>query len=142
MSTLPPPDMLCFALYSTAHRMQQTYKPLLAPLGLTYPQYLLLSALWSEDSRTVGALGRELQLESNTLTPLIKRLETRGLLRRERDAADERQVRVHLTEPGRALQADAAHIPDCIARETGMDMDDLTRLRDEILALRDRLDPA
>ena len=141
MSTLPPPDMLCFALYSTAHRMQQTYKPLLAPLDLTYPQYLLLSALWSEDARTVGALGRELQLASNTLTPLIKRLETRGLLRRTRDTGDDRQVRVTLTDDGRALQSDAAHIPDCIVRETGMDMADLTRLRDEILALRDRLDP-
>jgi DNA-binding MarR family transcriptional regulator len=141
MNALPPPDMLCFALYSAAHRMQQTYKPLLAPLGLTYPQYLLLSALWSRDARTVGALGRELQLESNTLTPLIKRLESRGLLRRTRDTTDERRVHVTLTDDGRALQADAAHIPGCIARETGMDMDDLARLRDEILALRDRLDP-
>ncbi|MGK7754412.1 MULTISPECIES: MarR family winged helix-turn-helix transcriptional regulator [unclassified Roseovarius] len=139
MTPLPPPDMLCFALYSTAHRMQQTYKPLLAPLGLTYPQYLLLSALWSEDARTVGALGRELQLESNTLTPLIKRLESKGLVQRTRDTGDDRQVRVTLTDSGRALQAEAAHIPDCIARETGMAPDDLTRLRDEILALRNRL---
>nr|WP_135502188.1 MarR family transcriptional regulator [Roseovarius aestuariivivens] len=131
--------MLCFALYSTAHAMQQSYKSLLAPLGLTYPQYLLMSALWTEDDQTVGALGRQVLLESNTLTPLLKRLEAKGLLHRTRDSRDERQVRIRLTQAGRALQQQAAHIPGCIVEKTGLTLEDVTRLRDEITALRAEL---
>lgn len=131
--------MLCFALYSAAHRMQQAYKPLLDPLGLTYPQYLIMSALWTEDDQTVGAIGQQVLLESNTLTPLLKRLEAKGLILRRRDSRDERQVRVRLTQAGHALKPRAAHIPDCIVKKTGMDLDEVVRLRDEITALRDRL---
>ena len=137
--TLALPDMICFALYSATHAMQQAYKPLLEQIGLTYPQYLVLTALWTEDGQTVGALGRQVQLDSNTLTPLLKRLEAAGLLSRTRDTGDERQVMIRLSEQGRALQARAAHIPGCIGDKTGMALDDLMRLRDQITALRDHL---
>ncbi|TGD67114.1 MarR family transcriptional regulator [Tabrizicola sp. WMC-M-20] len=133
------PDMICFALYSATHAMQHIYKPLLDDLGLTYPQYLVLTALWEQDRQTVGALGRQVQLESNTLTPLLKRLEERGFVTRTRDDRDERQVNITLTEPGRALQARAAHIPACVLEKSGLSVDDLTRLRDQITTLRDHL---
>ena len=133
--SMPPDAMICFALYSAAHAMQQAYRPLLDPLGLTYPQYLVLSALWSgQEPPTVGAIGRQLQLESSTLTPLLKRLEAIGLIRRTRDTADERQVRVHLTDDGRAMQARAAHVPDCILERTGMTPQALLALRDRLRA--------
>lgn len=140
--SIPVPQMICFALYSAAHAMQHAYKPLLDDLGLTYPQYLTLSALWAEDGLTVGRLGQILQLESNTLTPLIKRLELQRLVTRQRDAADERQVRVVLTASGRDMQARAAHIPACILEKSGMSLPDLSALRDQVTALRDHLRPA
>lgn len=140
-TTLPPPQMLCFALYSAALAMQAAYKPLLEPLGLTYPQYLALSALWAEDGQTVGQIGAALTLDSNTLTPLLKRLEQAGWVRRQRDAADERQVRLWLTEAGRGLQAKAAGVPPCFLDRTGLDREQAAALRDEVAALRDRLRP-
>ena len=133
------PDMICFALYSATHSMQQAYKPLLDALGLTYPQYLVLTALWAEDGQTVGALGRQVQLESNTLTPLLKRLEGMGYVTRTRAKEDERQVIIHLTDQGRAMQARAAHIPGCILEKSGLPLDELLSLRDQITALRDHL---
>lgn len=136
---LAPPDMICFALYSAAHAMQQAYKPLLDPLDLTYPQYLALTALWAKDDQTVGEIGRQVQLESNTLTPLFKRLEAQGLVNRRRDEDDERQVRIQLTEAGRAMQERAAHIPACIVERTGMDLAELVALRDRVISLRDHL---
>ena len=132
-------EMICFSLYSATHAMQHAYKPLLEALGLTYPQYLALVALWSEDGQTVGQLGQALQLESNTLTPLLKRLEAQGLLTRARDTKDERQVRVSLTEAGRAMQGRAAAIPGCILEKSGMSLAALTALRDQVTALRDQL---
>lgn len=137
--TLAPSEMICFALYSATLAMQQAYKPLLDDLGLTYPQYLALSALWVQDGQTVGEIGRQVQLESNTLTPLFKRLETQGLVNRRRDSQDERQVRIELTEQGRALKAKAAHIPGCILEKTGLEVDTLLALREQITLLRDRL---
>ncbi|RGP37335.1 MarR family winged helix-turn-helix transcriptional regulator [Pseudotabrizicola alkalilacus] len=137
--TLALPDMICFALYSATHAMQHVYKPLLDDLGLTYPQYLVLTALWTQDGQTVGALGRQVQLESNTLTPLLKRLEERGLITRTRSETDERQVNITLTDPGRTLKARAAHIPACVLEKSGLSLDDLTRLRDQITTLRDHL---
>lgn len=137
--TLALPDMICFALYSATHAMQHVYKPLLDELGLTYPQYLVLTALWEQDKQTVGALGRQVQLESNTLTPLLKRLEERGLVTRIRSEADERQVNITLTDRGRALQTRAAHIPACVLEKSGLSLEDLTRLRDQITTLRDHL---
>ena len=139
--TLPPPQMLCFALYSAAHAMQAAYKPLLDPLGLTYPQYLALSALWAEDGQTVGQIGAALMLDSNTLTPLLKRLEQAGWVQRRRDAADERQVRLTLTDAGRALREQAAAIPGCFLERTGLALPEAAALRDEVAALRDRLRP-
>lgn len=137
--TLPLPDMICFALYSATHAMQHVYKPLLDDLGLTYPQYLVLTALWTGQAQTVGSLGRQVQLESNTLTPLLKRLEERGLITRSRSTADERQVNITLTDTGRALQTRAAHIPAAVLEKSGLSLDDLTRLRDQITTLRDQL---
>jgi DNA-binding MarR family transcriptional regulator len=131
--------MLCFALYDAAHAMQQAYKPLLDPLGLTYPQYLLMSALWVRDDQTLTDLGRQLRLESNTLTPLVKRLEAKGLIARERDRADERQLRVRLTREGQALQAEAVRVPRCIRAETGLSDAALTELRATLQALQARL---
>lgn len=139
MKTLTPPEMVCFALYSANHAMQRVYQPLLAPLGLTYPQFLVLLVLWDEDGRTVGDLGRALQLESNTLTPLLKRMEAQGLVARARVAEDERLVRVTLAEKGRALQAQAAGVSACIFEACGVALDDLQALRDQVIALRDRL---
>lgn len=139
--TLPPPQMLCFALYSAALAMQAAYKPLLEPLGLTYPQYLAMSALWSEDGQTVGQIGAALTLDSNTLTPLLKRLEQAGWVRRQRDAADERQVRLWLTEAGHALRAKAAAVPLCFLDMAGLDSDRAAALRDDVATLRDRLRP-
>ncbi|HBS98860.1 MAG TPA: MarR family transcriptional regulator [Citreicella sp.] len=138
--TLAPADMICFALYSATHAMQQAYRPHLDRLGLTYPQYLVLSALWTADAPPrMGDVARQLQLESNTLTPLLKRLEAAGLLIRRRDPEDERQVRLDLTEAGQQMRARAAHVPGCIADEAGLPLDDLLRLRDEITTLRDQL---
>src|SRR6202790_2737687 len=107
-------NQLCFAIYSTAHAFNRVYKPLLDKLGLTYPQYLLMVALWEQDDQTVGALGQKMFLESSTLTPLIKRLESLGLLARTRDPLDERQVRVRLAARGKALREGALEIPPCI----------------------------
>lgn len=137
--TLSPSDMLCFALYSAGHAMQQAYKPLLDPLGLTYPQYLVLTALWAEGDQTLGALAGQMQLASNTLTPLVKRLEAKGMVTRRRDPADERQVRIGLTQDGRALQAQSAEVSRCFLNRTGLSPDEAARLRDEVMGLRDTL---
>lgn len=139
--TLAPPDMLCFALHSAAHAMHAAYAPLLAPLGLTYPQYLTLSALAAKDNQTVGALGAKLRLESNTLTPLLKRMETAGWLTRTRDSADERQVLVRLAPMGKSLAVRAAQVPRAFAEKTGLDLTEMADLRDILAVLRDRLKP-
>jgi DNA-binding MarR family transcriptional regulator len=139
MKALTLPDMICFALYSANHAMQRVYQPLLAPLGLTYPQFLVLMVLWAGDDRTVGDLGRALGLESNTLTPLLKRMESQDLLARARDYNDERQVRVTLTDKGRGLQAHSAGVASCIFDACGLEVERLTALRDQVTALRDRL---
>lgn len=132
-------QLLCFSLYSANHAFNRVYKPLLDAVGLTYPQYLVMTALWAEDDRTVGQLGQQLLLESSTLTPLLKRLEALGHLTRTRDPRDERQVRLRLTPQGRALQARAAAIPACILEASGLDLATLDRLRGEIGQLRERL---
>lgn len=138
--TLPPSDMLCFALYSATHAMQAAYAPLLAPLGLTYPQYLVLSTLWTAPGpQAVGTIGRALQLDSSTLTPLLKRLDSMGLVSRRRSDRDERRVLVALTDDGHALRARAAYIPGCIADRTGLSQTDIAALRDAVAGLRDTL---
>lgn len=131
--------MICFALYSANHAMQRVYTPLLTDLGVTYPQYLVLLTLWDDDRQTVGALGRTMQLESNTLTPLLKRMEAQGLVTRSRDGADERQVRIGLTEKGRAMEIRAGGIAACIFDRCGLDIDQLIALREAVTELRDQL---
>jgi DNA-binding MarR family transcriptional regulator len=131
---------LCFAVYAAGHAFNRVYKPLLDKLGLTYPQYLLMVALWEQDDQTVGALGQKMYLESSTLTPLIKRLESLGLLARTRDPRDERQVRVRLTARGKALREGALEIPPCILDASGLKPEDLRRLTSEISALRNALE--
>lgn len=136
----PPPfglaDMMCFSVYATSHAFNRVYKPLLEPLGLTYPQLLVLQALWDADDQTVGELGDKLFLESSTLTPLLKRLEAAGHLTRERDPADERQVRIRLTPQGRGMQEQASTLAPCILEATGLSVADLRTLQAQVMKLR------
>ncbi|MEQ8829011.1 MAG: MarR family transcriptional regulator [Alphaproteobacteria bacterium] len=139
---LPIADMICFSVYSAGHAFNRVYKPLLDRLGVTYPQYLVLISLWDRDDQTVGALGKALMLESNTLTPLLKRLEGMGLVSRARDPQDERQVRVKLTDAGRALRGEADSITMCILEATGLPIEELRDLQAKIVRLRDHLNRA
>ncbi|HEY0481068.1 MAG TPA: MarR family transcriptional regulator [Kofleriaceae bacterium] len=138
-------EQLCFALYSASRAVTRAYAPLLAPLGVTYPQYLVLLVLWERDGLPVRALGDRLALDSGTLTPLLKRLEHQGLVERRRGEDDERVVRIHLTAAGRALRARARKIPMELACRAGYDLGgdvrlrELVRLRDELTALTRRL---
>ena len=130
---------LCFALYSASLAMTKVYKPLLAPLGLTYPQYLVMLALWEADGQTVSALGDRLALDSGTLTPLLKRLEAQGQLSRERDAQDERRVIVRLTPAGRRLKVRARRVPQEIGRASGCELAEIVDLTRQLNAVRDAL---
>jgi DNA-binding MarR family transcriptional regulator len=132
-------DQFCFALYSTSHALTRVYKPLLDQLGLTYPQYLVLLALWDEDGLTVGGIGERLMLDSSTLTPLLKRLEGAGLLRRDRNPTNERQVIVRLLEKGRAMRERAAGLPFAILCATGQSSERLGALKIDIAQVRDAL---
>ncbi|HEY5802622.1 MAG TPA: MarR family transcriptional regulator [Lysobacter sp.] len=130
-------DFLCFAVYSTNLAFGKVYRPLLDELGLTYTQYVTIVALSEEDDQTVSGLGEKLFLESNTLTPILKKLEAMGHLERTRDPADERQVRVRLTENGRRLRAKALSAD--LGDACGISTEDFTRLQKEIVALRTNL---
>jgi DNA-binding MarR family transcriptional regulator len=132
-------NQLCFALYSASLAMTKVYKPLLAPLGLTYPQYLVMLALWEDDGLTVGALGERLALDSGTLTPLLKRLETQGQLSRERDVQDERRVIVRLTPAGRKLKARARRVPQEIGRASGCELSEIVDLTRQLTTMRGAL---
>ena len=132
-------NQVCFALYSTSLAMTKIYKPLLAPLGLTYPQYLAMLVLWEQDGIMVSELGERLYLDSGTLTPLLKRLEAMGLIARLRDVADERRVHVTLTTAGRKLKAKAAVIPACVVSAAGCSPSDLELLTRQVQALRLKL---
>ena len=132
-------NQLCFAVYSTSLAMTRLYKPLLDKLGLTYPQYLVMLALWERDGLTVSELGERLFLDSGTLTPLLKRLEAAGLLVRLRDVQDERRVRITLTGQGRALRDGAQPIPHCVLARTQCTPADIGALTAQLHALRDRL---
>ena len=133
-------QQLCFALYATTHAFNRAYRPLLAPLDLTYPQYLVMLVLWEVDDLTVKEIGAKLQLDSGTLTPLLKRLEAAKLVQRVRDATDERQVRIRLTDSGRALRAKAAGIPKKLAQAIGRPIPDIIALRQQLTELRARMD--
>jgi len=139
LETLPLDRFLCFALYSANHAMHKVYKPLLDEVGLTYPQYLAMTVLWEKDKVPVGTLTERLQLETSTLTPLLKRLETMGLVERKRSTKDERQVRVSLTRKGRALKAKTAHFAGCILASTGLSRSNALDLQNQISSLRDAL---
>jgi DNA-binding MarR family transcriptional regulator len=132
-------NQLCFALYSTSLAMTKLYKPLLEPLGLTYPQYLALLVLWERDALTVSELGERLFLDSGTLTPLLKRMEAAGWLQRERAADDERRVIVSLTAAGRALRQQARAVPVQLAAATGCSAKELTALTQQLQDLRERM---
>ena len=133
------PNFLCFAVYSANLAFGRVYKPVLDGLGLTYTQYIALVALGDEDDQTVGALGEKLFLESNTLTPILKKLEQMQLIRRQRDPADERQVRVSLLQAGRQLiEKIETEIGPSLIAATGLG-DDFTKVRKAVAGLRDNL---
>ena len=130
---------LCFAIYGAAHAFTRTYKPLLEPLGLTYPQYLVMIALWEEDDLPVKAIGDRLGLDSGTLSPLLKRLEQSGLVLRKRDRDDERLVRISLTEKGSDLRQKAVGVTKAIGQAIGCGMEEAAALRDALITLRKRM---
>lgn len=136
---LAPGDMLCFNLYAISHAFTRFYQPLLAPLGLTYPQYLVMISLRHTDGQRVGQLSADLQLETNTLSPMLKRLEAAGLIRRTRCDADERRVTVHLTEAGQDTAAKAAQIPGCIVTCLGLPLDQIADMSASLRDLRSLL---
>jgi DNA-binding MarR family transcriptional regulator len=130
-------DFLCFAIYSANLAFGRAYRKGLEDLGLTYPQWIAIVALWEQDGQTVTELGEKMFLESNTLTPVLKKLETMGYLRRQRDPADERQVRISLTEAGRLLRQKGAHMN--LVASTGLKPDEFARLQETVVTLRDNL---
>lgn len=132
-------NQLCFALYSTSLAMTRLYKPLLEELGLTYPQYLAMLVLWEKDGLMVSELGERLYLDSGTLTPLLKRLESSGLISRIRAVEDERRVHITLTAAGRKLKARAARIPGCILSASQCSIPELIALTQQVQALRQQL---
>ena len=144
MSAKPNPmlqldNQLCFALYSTSLAMTKVYKPLLDELGLTYPQYLAMLVLWERDGLMVSELGDKLYLDSGTLTPLLKRLETSGYISRIRALEDERRVYITLTSSGRKLKTRAAKIPGCILSASQCSVPELMNLTSQVQALRKKL---
>lgn len=141
MTDANPPDddplrldlQVCFPLYAATNLIGRLYRPVLARLGLTYPQYLVMLVLWEDERQTVGSLGARLYLNSGTLTPLLKRMDAAGLVVRRRDPEDERRVQVALTDEGRALRAQAAHVPQTLAG--GYEGDGLNELREAVRGL-------
>ncbi|WP_130833068.1 MarR family winged helix-turn-helix transcriptional regulator [[Erwinia] mediterraneensis] len=135
-------QQLCFALYSANLAMHKVYRQLLAQLELTYPQYLVMLVLWEKDDVTVSEIGEQLFLDSATLTPLLKRLESAGMIQRQRSRQDERQVVVTLTEAGRTLRNKAGGIPNAIQCATACDDAQLQNLKQQLDDLRDNLNRA
>lgn len=135
-------NQVCFAVYSTAHAFNRFYKPMLDRLGLTYPQYLVMLVLWEEDGLAVKEIGERLFLDSGTLTPLLKRMENAGLLKRTRSSKDERQVIVALTAQGETLKEKARDVPHAILAASECSVPELTALKNGIVSLRDRLNAA
>jgi len=135
-------NQICFAVYSTAHAFNRIYKPLLERLGLTYPQYLVMLVLWERDDVPLKDIGAQLFLDSGTLTPLLKRLEAAGLVRRTRSEDDERQVLIALTPQGQGLREKAKSVPQGVLAASTCSVDELVSLKDELIALRDKLNAA
>ena len=138
-SNLDLSNMVCFAIYSTANALTRAYQPILNKLDLTYPQFLVMIVLWEQDDRTVSEIGAQLNLDSGTLTPLLKRLEAAGRIARRRDARDERQVRITLTDEGRELRKEAENIPEQVFCALGQPVDALQALRARLLDIRGNL---
>lgn len=132
-------EQLCFALYSTAHAVTRAYKPLLDEFGLTYPQYLVLLVLWEQDGMSVKDIGDRLFLDSGTLTPLLKRMEAAGFVKRSRDPEDERQLRVNLTIKAQDLRGKARDIAYALFCQFGQPVPELVALREELNQLRAQL---
>lgn len=132
-------NQLCFTLYSASLAMNKVYRKLLAPLGLTYPQYLVMLVLWERDELTVSEIGERLFLDSATLTPLLKRLEASGLLTRTRSAGDERQVVIALSRSGKALKARAAQVPEGVFCAAALGVDQLGQIKSRLESLRGNL---
>lgn len=145
MKRRPTPDhllldqQLCFALYAASRSVTGLYRPLLDPLGLTYPQYLVMLVLWEQDGLTVRELGQRLHLDSGTLTPLLKRLQAAGLVDRQRRTEDEREVDIRLTEAGLALREQANDVPQCMAQRLQLSHEQMRSLRDELKRLTRQL---
>jgi DNA-binding MarR family transcriptional regulator len=132
-------DQLCFALHAASRAMTGAYQPLLETLEVTYPQYLVLLTLWEEDGARVSRIGERLHLDSATLTPLLKRLESRGLVERRRSKEDERVVEIFLTTKGKRLQKKAAEVAKGFFCKTQLSITELTRLRDQLKDLTEKL---
>ena len=132
-------NQLCFAVYSAHLAFNQKYRKLLAPLGLTYPQYLVMLVLWEKDQVTVSEIGKKLFLESSTLTPMLKRLEKMGVISRQRSEQDERQVFIFLTEKGQELRQQAQSIPEFILENTHCNLQSLSDLKHQLDDLRAKL---
>ncbi|MCJ0976952.1 MarR family winged helix-turn-helix transcriptional regulator [Rhodococcus sp. ARC_M12] len=130
---------VCFALYSASRATTAVYRPMLEELGVTYPQYLVLLVLWEKDGRGVKDICAELDLDTGTLSPMLKRLEGLGFIERRRLSTDERRVEIHLTETGSAMRAKALDIPRKLAEKTGMNVDDLVKLKESLDALTSAL---
>ena len=144
MTRLPAPsavleDQLCFALYAASRAMTARYRPLLDAIGLTYPQYLVMLLLWEEDNQTVGQLGVRLSLDSGTLSPLLKRLTTAGLVTRHRRVEDERSVAIALTDAGRALRDKADAISEEIICALDMDRAEFADLKAKLILVTERV---
>lgn len=147
----PEPDLidpllldrqLCFAVYSAAHAFTRLYRPMLERLGLTYPQYLVMLVLWQDQGKngmSIKAIGDLLHLDSGTLTPLLKRLEARGLVARNRDARDERQICIHLSDAGHQLRRRAGTIPQSIGDASGCTRSEREELKAKLIEIRDSL---
>ena len=133
--TLALENQLCFSLYTAAHAIKKAYRPLLDVLGLTYPQYLVMIVLWTSDGLKVSDIGRRLSLDSGTLTPILKRLETAGAIKRTRRQHDEREVEIGLTPHGRALREHAVDVRKTIVTQLGMSEPAIAALRCELNAL-------
>ncbi|MCJ2140522.1 MarR family winged helix-turn-helix transcriptional regulator [Methylobacterium sp. E-066] len=132
-------NQLCYALYAAAHRMTKSYRPLLERLGLTYPQYLVLLVLWEQDGVTVSEIGRRLRLDSGTLTPVLKRLESAGFLVRTRRQSDEREVEIALTPQGAALRSEAVTVRESVMCQLELSEPEIQALRKDLGILIERL---
>lgn len=136
---LPLDRQLCFSIYGADLAINRTYKPVLDQLGLTYPQYLVLHALWEKDGLTISAIAERLALEPSTVTPLVKRMEQAGFLDRRRNPKDERQVQVRLTDKGRDMREESACLGERLLAKAGMSLEELAYLNRQVQRLRDAL---